>query len=467
MAEEHLQTGRHNRDSMDQKMAEAANELGKERKAVAAQEVQQLKQMFPDWDEDTLVLVIAHSHGLEESVQLILIAGSPETYRSQLNDERKEAIGGELKGKPIVVHGTGRKDLDGQRGVAIDWRPESNSRGAYYKVKMESGTVVGLRPSCVREFAFPVDERSVGEAIRICQIAITSMLIGDIEGAISKLKGPGSPPTAWKHHQGVGKETWAAYQFTLGTAYCERIIGNKTANLDQAIKFYSNCLHVYTRESYPMQWAEVKNNLATAYGERTVGDRALNLTNAAQCYEDALKVYTKDKFPNEWAMVQANLATTYREKSAVLMKEVPEGDTEEAKDARDYAGDSLEEAIKHYEKSLEVFGQDKHPEQWSLIQNNLAQCYSDRIQGDHDENMEKSLEHYEAALAAIRSVRASGEGFSMTVGAAHMRQRRDTTPHISPFNGARDGPTREKPTLPPTDEEAAPGGGNGQDGRDS
>ena len=41
-------------------------------------------------------------------------------------------------------------------------------------------------------------------------------------------------------------------------------------------------------------------------------------------------------------MVQANLATTYREKSAVLMKEVPEGDTEEAKDARDYAGDSLE-----------------------------------------------------------------------------------------------------------------------------
>ena len=48
-------------------------------------------------------------------------------------------------------------------------------------------------------------------------------------------------------------------------AYCDRIRGNLSENLERAIAHYREALTVFTREAFPEQWAMAQNNLANAY----------------------------------------------------------------------------------------------------------------------------------------------------------------------------------------------------------
>jgi hypothetical protein len=79
------------------------------------------------------------------------------------------------------------------------------------------------------------------------------MVAGDVEGGVALLKGPTAPPLAWKRHHGVGKETWAAFQMVLGSAYLERIVGRRSANVEAAIGHFSGALDVYSKEEYPVR----------------------------------------------------------------------------------------------------------------------------------------------------------------------------------------------------------------------
>jgi tetratricopeptide (TPR) repeat protein len=102
-------------------------------------------------------------------------------------------------------------------------------------------------------------------------------------------------------------QDWAPLQVWLGLAYKERLRGDRTGNLEQAIVHYQQALEVRTRQAFPEQWAGTQNNLGTAFADRLQGDRAGNLEQAIVHYQQALEVYTRQAFPAQWAKTRYNL----------------------------------------------------------------------------------------------------------------------------------------------------------------
>ncbi len=95
------------------------------------------------------------------------------------------------------------------------------------------------------------------------------------------------------------------------------------------------------------------HNSAVDLGEFTSGNRSINLELAIACYDRALSVYTQSDFPEEWAMMQNNLANTYRDRI--------EGDRTA----------NLELAIQAYQAALEVRTPRKYPIESGRIQASL------------------------------------------------------------------------------------------------
>ncbi len=60
--------------------------------------------------------------------------------------------------------------------------------------------------------------------------------------------------------------------------------------------------------------------------------------------------------------------------------------------------ENLERAIGFYEAALTVYTLEDFPEQWALTQNNLAVAYSYRINDSRADNLERAIGFYEAAL---------------------------------------------------------------------
>ncbi len=103
-------------------------------------------------------------------------------------------------------------------------------------------------------------------------------------------------------------ESWGIIQNNLANAYADRIDGDISENLEQAIEYYCSAMKVYSAESFPYEWAMVQNNLAITYSNRIKGDRAENLEQAIECYRSVMKVYSAESFPYEWARTQVGLA---------------------------------------------------------------------------------------------------------------------------------------------------------------
>jgi tetratricopeptide (TPR) repeat protein len=151
-------------------------------------------------------------------------------------------------------------------------------------------------------------------------------------------------------------------QNNLGNAFADRLQGDRTGNLEQAIVHYQQALEVYTRQAFPKQWAMTQNNLGTAFADRLQGDRAGNLEQAIVHYQQALEVYTRQAFPEQWAMTQNNLGNAFADRL--------QGDR---------AG-NLEQAIVHYQQALEVYTRQAFPEQWARTGYNLGLTLLDQGQ---------------------------------------------------------------------------------------
>jgi tetratricopeptide (TPR) repeat protein len=175
-------------------------------------------------------------------------------------------------------------------------------------------------------------------------------------------------------------EDWATTQHKLGTAYTDRISGERAANLEAAIHCYYLALEVRTREAFPADWAKTQNNLGIAYLKRISGERAANLEAAIRCYHLALEVFTREAFPYYWARTQNNLGTAYSDRIS----------SERAA--------NLEAAIRCYHLALEVSTLEAFPEDWAMTQNNLANAYLKRIRGEKVANLEEAIDCYHLAL---------------------------------------------------------------------
>jgi CHAT domain-containing protein len=97
-------------------------------------------------------------------------------------------------------------------------------------------------------------------------------------------------------------------------------------------------------------------------------------------YQAALTVYTFEDFPENWAMTQNNLANAYSNR------------------INGSRADNLERAIEFYQAALTVYTFEDFPEDWAMTQNNLGEAYRNRINGSRAENLERAIEFYQAAL---------------------------------------------------------------------
>jgi tetratricopeptide (TPR) repeat protein len=177
-------------------------------------------------------------------------------------------------------------------------------------------------------------------------------------------------------------------QNNLGTAYCERIRGDKADNLEIAIAAYEQALEERTRTDFPVQWAMTQNNLGTAYCERIRGDKADNLEIAIAAYEQALEVSTRTDFPVQWAMTQNNLGTAYSDR------------------IRGDKADNLENAIAAYEQALEVYTRTDFPVENAQTLFNLGILYQESQQFD------LAYDTFKSALVTVEDIRGeiiSGE----------------------------------------------------------
>jgi CHAT domain-containing protein len=161
---------------------------------------------------------------------------------------------------------------------------------------------------------------------------------------------------------------------------------NRADSLEIAIAGYEITNSVFTRESFPTQWANTQQNLADAYLNRIQGDRAKNIEKAIMICEQVLelykflKVHMRSTLPEQWAGIQNNLANAYFSRM--------QGER----------SDNIEKAIAAYEKALVIITKSKSPDHWAGIQNNLANAYFSRMQGERSKNIEQAISSYKKAL---------------------------------------------------------------------
>jgi CHAT domain-containing protein len=183
-------------------------------------------------------------------------------------------------------------------------------------------------------------------------------------------------------------------QNNLGTAYSNRIKGERADNLENAIAAYQEALSVYTRTAFPEDWAMTQNNLGTAYSNRIKGERADNLENAIAAYQEALSVYTRTAFPEDWAMTQNNLGNAYSNR------------------IKGERADNLENAIKAYQAALSVYTRTAFPQNHAETLFNLGLAYREVSQ------IQNAYHTFAAAIDTVEEIRSG-----ITLGGEAARQK--------------------------------------------
>ncbi len=121
------------------------------------------------------------------------------------------------------------------------------------------------------------------------------LAIGAYEQALGRLLAQAQP------------QIWATTLNNLATAYCDRIHGDRTTNLETAIALYGQALENRVAADALGQ-ATPLTGLARAYHLRHQGNRAMNLALAIDCYRQALGLLSPETYPVAWAAVMTGLA---------------------------------------------------------------------------------------------------------------------------------------------------------------
>lgn len=207
---------------------------------------------------------------------------------------------------------------------------------------------------------------------------------------------------------------------TLGSALLAREMGDREANVREAIEWFRAALHVLENEpELRVQWASVQSNLAFALlaipsaDQRTYQEEALAALRLALDVLDQPGV--RDVFPGRLARVQMVLGHLLveriagdREKNAreALQVLLPATRTwlEQGRDV-DLAStvtvagnafmalndrDALDDAVKSFTLALQTLRRDTHPPEWATLQGNLGTAHL-RLAG-HVEGTERARE---------------------------------------------------------------------------
>ena len=134
------------------------------------------------------------------------------------------------------------------------------------------------------------------------------------------------------------------------------------------------------------QYTEIEAKVLRQWGNEQLDaslNRGTSLQKAIACYESALRIYTEQKFPQYWAGIQNNLGKAWG------------GLTTGDRTA------NLGKAIACCESALRIYTEQKFPRYWARIQNNLGGAWSGLSTGDRTANLKCAIDCYESAVRIL------------------------------------------------------------------
>ncbi len=152
--------------------------------------------------------------------------------------------------------------------------------------------------------------------------------------------------------------------------------------LHDAICLYQQAIELSSQD-YPLPQAQALAGMATAL--RTMPAEGPDLLlEAKEAYETALEILREQAAPEEAAEVEMNLGL-------VLQALVP------------YNLATIKQAIQTYQQGLLVFTADKYPQEYAILQNNIAIAYLSMTLSPEREGMRQAMavQSFEEALKAV------------------------------------------------------------------
>ena len=168
---------------------------------------------------------------------------------------------------------------------------------------------------------------------------------------------------------------------SAGSAYIDRIEGDRKENLETAFSFSALALEVFTELNYLKEQAMVKLNMSSVFLKRIAGKKSDNIKNAINYCNEALKVFTKVDYKKEWGLVNLNLG-------AALLSQFNNNEDE-----------NLDNAINCLNKALEVITKKDFPEDWAMIHLNLGSALISKQNLNREKNIEDGIAILKAALS--------------------------------------------------------------------
>lgn len=271
---------------------------------------------------------------------------------------------------------------------------------------------------------------------------------------------------------------WALVQLNLG-ADCRRLAGlsaDAYSKLQRAISCYHAALEVFTREDDPGRWASIQNNLGNAYRDLRSGDRGQNLKLALSAYAQSLAVYRRDATTPElyaqiqqafcdtflWSLLEALSGDSPNNQSiysgiqdylpvldAEILTRVWErrwaavGDEVQPEQRQGFAAGLLrvcalfidfpveskatyvELAIIGLKRAVSLFRSDGNTVDWAESSCALGSAYANRLQGDHEDNIEAAITCFQSALSVFDPSVYPGRWIECqrVLGAAYLQRR--------------------------------------------
>jgi tetratricopeptide (TPR) repeat protein len=181
----------------------------------------------------------------------------------------------------------------------------------------------------------------------------------------------------------------AQAQNALGIAYLQSTHGGRSENVERAIGHFRQALEAQEQVGPPEQKALTLHNLSVAHTDRLLEDRTENLRQALVYGQAALD--TIEQCPHtfsNWAMIKTGLAGALWKLATNLRQ----------RGEQRQAIDRLEDAIKHGEEVVSALQRRSLPYWQAFACYNLANAYSDRIEGSRAKNRGQAIVCYHRAL---------------------------------------------------------------------
>lgn len=181
----------------------------------------------------------------------------------------------------------------------------------------------------------------------------------------------------------LGQDPGIARAAILDTLGTALVRGQGAAASRSAIECYREAARIYAESALRDDWARAVFNLGNALCDLSEISGEDHWQEAVFHYEESLQVRTREKDPERHAAVLENLGTAYRRLSGGVR------------------GDKVKESIRCYRRALRIYAPATHPDKSAALENNLGNAYLSLPGADQKaigRNAQRALHHFDRAL---------------------------------------------------------------------